>query len=155
MRLLRFLQTSTASSTFRKTVLAVAILAFPWTGHCEDGKPVFTHLELGETASFAGYLLSPEAVGEVVTVDDERRLRELAAKDLAFGEERAGLTRQIKERDARIDRLNGEASVVADARAKERIAYESEIKRLRSRVLLFAIGGALCGGAAVGVATLL
>ena len=157
MRLLNFSATSTASSTFLKAAALLAMLLMPSAGHCEDAQtnPVFTHLQTGEAATFSGYLLSPEAVGTVITVDDERRLKELAAKDLAFSEERAGLVRQIREAGARVDRLSGEIVVITDARQKERDAYEDEISRLKKRAILFAAIGAACGGAAVGVASLL
>ena len=157
MRLLNFSATSTASSTFLKGAALLALLLLPSTGHCEDEQPnpVFTHLQVGEVATFPGYLLSPEAVGTVITVDDARRLKELAAKDLAFSEERADLVRQIRESGARVDRLAGEIVVITDARKKERDAYEDEIVRLKKRVILFAVVGAACGGAAVGVASLL
>ncbi len=155
MQPLKFSPTSTASSTFLKIACVLALLLMPAAGHCEDAQPVFTHLQKGEAATFAGYLLSPEAVGTVVTVDDERRLKELAAQKLTFDEERAGLTRQIKEKDARIERLTGEADVVAQSREKERDAYKQEIALLRRRALIYGAVGALCGGALVGVASLL
>ena len=155
MQPLKFSLTSTASSTFLKIACALTLLLLPSVGHCEDAQPVFTHLEKGEVAAFGGYLLSPEAVGTVITVDDERRLKELAAQKLTFDEERAGLVRQIKEKDARIERLSGEADVVAESREKEREAYRQEIALLRRRALVYGAVGALCGGALVGVASLL
>lgn len=155
MQPLKFFPTSTASSTFLKAACVLALLVMPAAGHCEDAPPVFTHLQKGEAAAFGGYLLSPEAVGTVVATDDERRLKELAAQKLAFDEERAGLTRQIKEKDARIERLSGEADVTAQARKAEREAYEREMSVLKRRALLYGAVGALCGGAIVGVASLL
>jgi len=156
MLLPKFWSTSTVSSTLTRTAVVAAVMAAsPGVAHCDEGEPVFTHLEIGEAATFPGYLLSPEAVGSVVTVDDERRLKELAAQKLVFDEEKAGFTRDIKLKDARIERLEGEAQVVADARAKETAAYKQEISRLKRRTIIVAIVSALCGGAVAGAAALL
>lgn len=157
MQQLKSSLTSTVWSTCLRATLALAVLVAPRVAHCEeaDDPPVFTHLQVGETAPFQGYLLSPEAVGQVVTVDDERRLKEIAQLKLVFDEERASLDRDLKLRDARIARLEGEALVIADVRAKETAAYKEEVKRLRGRVVLYAIIGALAGGATAGVIALL
>jgi hypothetical protein len=152
MPLPKSLQTSTAWSTFLKVTLVSLPLAFHGAAHAEE--PRFTHLVEGEVAPFQGYLLAPEAVGQVISVDDERRLKELADLKLSFDEERALLQRDLKLQGARIERLEGEALVVADARSKEKSAYEEEIKRMRRKAFLYAVVGFAAGGAAVGVATL-
>jgi len=150
MLLQRFLRTSTASFTFR-SIFFLTIFFMPRVGHCDE--PVFTHLVSGETAIFAGYLLSPEAVGTLVSSDDETRLKALAEQELKFDEERADLSRQIKERDARIERLSGEAKVVSDAREKERQIYLAEIGMLRRRAIIWCAAGAAAGAGIAVVAT--
>lgn len=149
-------RTSTAWSTCLRILIVLAAVAMPRSARCEEIEisAVFTHLQESEVAPFQGYLLSPEAVGKVVSGDDARRLKELADLRLSFDEERASLERDLKLRDARIQRLEGEAIVVADARVKEIAAYKEETRRLKGRAVLFAVVGALVGGAAAGAIAL-
>lgn len=119
------------------------MLAMPSAGHCAE--PVFTHLTSGETATFAGYLLSPEAVGTLVASDDETRLKALAEQELKLAEIKADLSRQLKEKDARIERLTGESEVAASAREKERQIYIAEMSRLKRRAVIWAASGVAVG----------
>lgn len=139
---LRSSQNATVWSTFPRTALLLLIL---WPGFARGAEPVFTYLQPGESAPFCGYLLSPEAVGNVVTVDEERRLKDLAKHEMECREAKADLTRQIKESGARIERLSGEITVITDAREAERIAYGKEAARLRRRAWLYAGVGAAAG----------
>jgi hypothetical protein len=150
MLLQRFLRTSTASFIFR-SILFLVILFMPSAAHCAE--PIFTHLTPGETAAFSGYLLSPEAVGTLVASDDETRLKALAEQELKFAEERADLTRQLKEKGARVERLEGESKVVADAREKERQIYLAEMGRLKRRAIIWAATGAAAGAGIAFVAS--
>lgn len=146
------------SSTFRRMIIALVLLAIPSAGHCADGEdekpPVFTYMKQGEVSEFSGYLLSPEAVGTVVTVDEERRLKEAAAAELKHAEERAGLTRQIKESGARIERLEGELSIEKDGRKSDADIYKREITRLKGRAILYGAAGFAAGAAVAGIVAL-
>lgn len=123
-----------------------------WPGIARGAEPVFTYLQPNEVAPFCGYLLSPDAVGNVVAGDDERRLKDLAKKDMECRESQADLTRQLKEAGARVDRLSGEITVITDAREAERSAYQRENARLRRRVWLYAGVGAAAGAGLAAVA---
>jgi hypothetical protein len=133
------------------------LLAVPEVAHCQDAEekpPVFTHLNPGETADFSGYLLSPEAVGTVISVDEERRRKEAAAATLKCAEERADLTRQIKESGARITRLEGELSIERDGRKSDAEIYKREITRLKGRALVYGAAGFAAGAIAAGIVAL-
>ena len=135
-------QIATVLSTFRSPAVLALVM---WPGFARGAEPVFTYLQPNETAPFCGYLLSPEAVGNVISVDDERRLKDLAKSDVECREAQADLTRQLKESGARADRLMGEVSVITDAREAENAAYRKEGARLRRRAWIYAGVGAVAG----------
>ena len=129
--------------TFRRILATATVALLPDTAHCAE--PIFTYLQAAEVAPFQGYLFSHEAVGNVITVDEERLLKALAQKDLAFAEMKADLEKKAKEKDATIRRLTGEIEVKEYARVKERDAARAEIARMHRRALLYGAVGALAG----------